>query len=143
MTEFTPVSSALGGALIGLATSLLLLANGRVAGISGILAQAVWPGPGEARGWRWAFLVGLPLGAALVVWLQGSLALEIEASPGKLLIAGLLVGFGTRLGNGCTSGHGICGISRGSPRSLAATVTFMLIGGLTVLVTRAGLAGKL
>lgn len=143
MTEFTPVSSALGGGLIGLATSLLLLANGRVAGISGILAQALWPGSGEARGWRWAFLVGLPLGASLVVGLQGTLALEIEASPGELVIAGLLVGFGTRLGNGCTSGHGICGISRGSPRSLAATATFILIGGLTVLVVRTGLAGRL
>ena len=142
MTEFTPVSSAMGGVLIGLGTSLLLLANGRVAGISGILAQALWPGSGEARGWRCAFLIGLPLGAAMVVGLRGPLAVEIDAGPGVLVVAGLLVGFGTRLGNGCTSGHGICGLSRGSPRSLAATLTFMSTGALTVWLVRAGLLGS-
>jgi len=143
MTEFTPISSILGGSAIGLATTLLLLSNGRVAGISGILGQGLWPSAGEARGWRLAFLVGLPLGAALVEALRGPLVVDIEASPAMLVAAGLLVGFGTRLGNGCTSGHGICGISRGSPRSLAATATFMLFGGLTVLVTRALASGGL
>lgn len=136
MTEFTPISSALGGALIGLSAALLLLANGRVAGISGILGGALWPDEGETRRWRWAFLAGLPLGGALVAGLRGGLIVEIEAGPMSLIVAGLLVGFGTRLGNGCTSGHGVCGLSRGSARSLAATLTFMALGGLTVLITR-------
>ena len=136
MTEFTPISATLGGAAIGLAAGGLLLANGRVAGISGILAGALWSEPGEARGWRWAFLAGLPLGAGLVAWLAGGLTVAIEAGPASLVVAGLLVGFGTRMGNGCTSGHGVCGLSRGSPRSLAATLTFMALGGLSVWLVR-------
>ena len=140
MTEFTPISSSIGGALIGLAAAILLLGNGRVAGISGIAGQAVWPSAaGEARRWRWAFLLGLPFGASIVAALRGGLALEIEAGPAVLIAAGLLVGFGTRLGNGCTSGHGVCGISRGSPRSIAATLTFMALGVLTVWLARQGL----
>jgi uncharacterized membrane protein YedE/YeeE len=141
LTEFTPISSSLGGALIGLAAALLLLGNGRIAGISGIAGQALWPAEGEARGWRWAFLLGLPLGAALVGWARGGLALEIQATPPVLVAAGLLVGFGTRLGNGCTSGHGVCGIARGSRRSIVATLTFMGLGGATVWLMRHALAG--
>ena len=136
MTEFTPISAAVGGLLIGLATAVLLLANSRVAGISGIIAQTLWPAEGEERGWRLAFVLGLPLGAALVSVVTGPLETHIGASTPVLVVAGLLVGFGTRLGNGCTSGHGVCGISRGSPRSIAATLTFMAVAGATVFVVR-------
>ena len=136
MTEFTPGSATLGGLLIGSAAALLLLANGRVAGISGIVGRALVPGVGETRGWRVAFVLGLPLGAALVAALAGPLEVDIEASPRTLVAAGLLVGFGTRLGSGCTSGHGVCGLSRGSSRSLVATLTFMTVAALTVFVTR-------
>lgn len=136
MTEFTPVSAALGGVLIGLAAALLLLANGRIAGISGIVGQAIAPAAGEERGWRLAFLLGLPIGAALVVMLSGPLEITIEASTPVLVAAGLLVGFGTRLGSGCTSGHGVCGMSRGSSRSLAATLTFMAVAAGTVFLVR-------
>jgi uncharacterized membrane protein YedE/YeeE len=136
MTEFTPISAAVGGLLIGLAAAVLLLANGRVAGISGIVGQALWPQPGEQRGWRLLFLLGIPLGAALVSVATGPLRVDIQADPPVLILAGLLVGFGTRLGNGCTSGHGICGISRGSTRSFAATLTFMAVAGVTVFLVR-------
>ena len=136
MTEFTPITATLGGLLIGGAAALLWLANGRVAGISGILGQALWPGTGEARSWRIAFLAGLPLGAFAVSLATGPLKVQIDASPATLVVAGLLVGFGTRLGSGCTSGHGICGMSRGAPRSIAATITFMAVAGVTVFVTR-------
>ena len=142
MTEFTPVAASLGGLLIGIAAAFLLVTNGRIAGISGILGQAIWPSPGEDRGWRIAFVLGLPLGAAMVSFLGVSLEPEIEASPVVLVAAGLLVGFGTRLGNGCTSGHGICGMSRGSTRSIAATLTFMAIAGATVFVVRHVLGGS-
>jgi len=136
MTEFTPISAAVGGLLIGLAVAALLLLNGRVAGISGILGRALWPSEGEGRRWRIAFVLGLPLGAALVSAATGPLVVEIETSAPVLIAAGLLVGFGTRLGNGCTSGHGVCGMSRGSTRSIAATLTFMAVAGLTVFLVR-------
>lgn len=134
MTEFTPISAAVGGLLIGLAAALLLLATGRVAGISGILGQALWPAAGEGRGWRLAFLAGLPLGAAIVSLATGPLVVQLEASAPVLVVAGVLVGFGTRLGNGCTSGHGVCGMSRGSSRSIAATLVFMSVAAATVFV---------
>ncbi len=136
MTEFTPGPAALGGLLIGLSAALLLLASGRVAGISGIVAQLVWPDAGEARGWRLAFVAGLPLGALIVHLAFDPLAPQIETGPTGLVAAGLLVGFGSRLGSGCTSGHGVCGISRGSGRSISATLTFMGAAALTVFVTR-------
>jgi hypothetical protein len=141
MTEFTPISASLGGALIGLAAALLLLANGRVAGISDIVGRALWPPAGEGRGWRLAFVAGLPLGAALVVVASGPLTLTIEAGPPTLVAAGLLVGFGTRLGSGCTSGHGVCGMSRGAPRSIAATLVFMLVAAVVVFVGHHVLGG--
>lgn len=136
MTEFTPVSAAIGGLLIGLASALLLFANGRVAGISGILAQAMRPAAGEERGWRVAFIAGLPIGAAIISQISGPLEVQIEASAPVLVLAGLFVGVGTRLGNGCTSGHGVCGMSRGSSRSIAATLAFMAVAGATVFVVR-------
>ena len=141
MTEFTPISAAVGGLLIGLAAAVLLIGIGRVAGISGILGQALLPGEGESRGWRLAFLVGLPLGAAAVALVTGPLEANIQASTPVLVAAGLLVGFGTRLGGGCTSGHGICGMSRGSGRSITATLTFMAVAGVTVFIVRHVLEG--
>ena len=136
MTEFTPISGTIGGLLIGSGVAVLLLANDRVAGISGIIGNALWPSAGESRDWRVAFLIGLPLGAGMTTLFTGGMSTDIQASPPVLVAAGLLVGFGTRLGNGCTSGHGVCGISRGSLRSIAATATFMTAGVVTVFVAR-------
>jgi len=135
MTEFTPVSATVGGMTIGLAAGLLLLLRGRIAGISGILGSALSQPLGE-KGWRLAFLVGLPIGAAAVSLVTGSLVVEVAASTPVLMAAGLLVGFGTQLGSGCTSGHGVCGIARGSKRSIAATLVFMACGAITVFVVR-------
>ncbi len=129
----------LGGALIGLSASLLLLANGRVAGISGVVGSLLAPVRGDIA-WRALFLGGLLTGGLLLVWLRPvsfSAPAPLSAGGVGLLVAsGLLVGFGSRLGNGCTSGHGVCGISRGSVRSIAATVTFMATGALTVFLAR-------
>ena len=136
MTEFTPLSAATGGLLIGLASSLLLFANGRVAGISGILGQAMWPTAGGERAWRITFIAGLPIGAAIVAQINGPLEMQIDASRPVLVLAGLLVGVGTRLGNGCMSGHGVYGMSRGSSRSIAATLAFVGVAGATVFFVR-------
>jgi uncharacterized protein len=135
MTEFTPVSSLIGGMLIGLAASLLLAGLGRVAGISGICG-GVLLGPRQERGWRTLFLLGLLLGGALFgLLIPGSIG--VSPRPLALLaIAGLLVGFGTRIGSGCTSGHGVCGVSRLAPRSIVATMTFVLTGMVTVALLR-------
>lgn len=123
-----------GGALIGAAASLLLWGDGRIAGISGILGGL--PGTPGDRLWRWSFLAGLPLGAGLYSVLTGTLPQHWQGGMPLMAVAGLLTGFGTRLGSGCTSGHGVCGIARGSPRSLMATATFMAAGILTVFVAR-------
>ncbi|WLI91622.1 YeeE/YedE family protein [Massilia sp. R2A-15] len=133
--HFTPWASLAGGALIGLAAALFILFNGRIAGISGILGGLLRPRPGDVA-WRLAFIGGLA--AAPLAW---SLAaplpqVQIDAGPAALIAAGLLVGVGTRYGSGCTSGHGVCGVSRLSPRSLAATGAFMLAGFITVFVVR-------
>jgi uncharacterized membrane protein YedE/YeeE len=139
--EFTPFSGAVGGVLIGAAVSLLLLMTGRIAGISGILGSALRPLCSD-RAWRVLFLIGLPLGALIASALAGGLAPPEMAVPTPLLVlAGLLVGFGTQLGSGCTSGHGVCGLARRSRRSLAATLTFMLTGAATVFVVRHLLGG--
>lgn len=136
MTEFTPISGLAGGAMIGAAAALLLLFNGRIAGISGI-AGGVLATKGEEQHWRLAFLIGLVLGPLAVAALSGAMpAVEISAGWPLLIVAGLLVGFGTRLGSGCTSGHGVCGLARLSPRSLAATATFMGVAMATVFVMR-------
>jgi hypothetical protein len=135
-TTFTPGAGLLGGALIGLASALLLLANGRIAGISGIVGRCLLPAAGDL-GWRLAFLLGLPLGAGAVgVVAPATRALEITHSAVLLVAGGLLVGYGTQLGSGCTSGHGVCGLARGSRRSLAATAAFMAAGMVTVFVVR-------
>jgi uncharacterized membrane protein YedE/YeeE len=133
--HFTPWASFTGGILIGLATALLLLANGRVAGISGILGGLLRPARGDIA-WRVAFVLGLFF--APIVWLamRAMPPAQIDHSPALLAIGGLLVGLGTRFGNGCTSGHGVCGIARLSPRSLLATACFMAAGFVTVFVVR-------
>jgi uncharacterized membrane protein YedE/YeeE len=133
MASFDPVSAAIGGALIGLAATLLMLLTGRIAGVAGILGDLI--GSAE-RAWRLAFVLGLT-GAPLVLAIFGP-ALRAPPMPGLLVVAvaGLLVGFGTRLGNGCTSGHGICGIARLSPRSIVATMSFMLVAMLVVAIAR-------
>lgn len=132
---FTPGTALMGGALIGLATALFALLNGRIAGISGILGGLLQPRPGDVS-WRLTFLAGLLLAPFVYQLFEPLPDLRIDASTGTLLLAGLLVGVGTRYGSGCTSGHGVCGLSRRSPRSLTATLTFMGAGFVTVFVTR-------
>ncbi len=131
--SFTPFSALLGGALIGLAASILLWLNGRIAGVSGIVGTLFARGDG---GWRVSFVVGLLAGGATVSWLLPSAIGTSPASLPLLAGAGVLVGFGTQLGSGCTSGHGVCGLSRLSLRSLVATLTFMATGAIAVLVVR-------
>ena len=134
-THFTPWPSFAGGILIGLAAALLLLFNGRIAGISGIVGGLLRPARGDLA-WRFAFVAGLVI-APLAYGLARALpAVTVEADLPTLVLAGLLVGVGTRYGAGCTSGHGVCGLSRGSPRSLAATLAFMLAGFATVFLAR-------
>ncbi len=136
MNEFIPVSALIGGLLIGGSAALFLILNGRIAGISGILGGLLQPTRSDV-GWRLAFLAGLLLAPLLYVAAGGARPdVEIGASAGLLIVAGLLVGVGTRLGAGCTSGHGVCGIGRASPRSIAATAVFMATGVITVFVTR-------
>lgn len=136
MDGFAPVSALAGGAMIGTSAAQFLLLNGRIAGISGILGELLAP-PSRETGWRAAFVAGLVLAPLAYAGLGGSLpSVTVGASFPLLVLAGLLVGFGARLGAGCTSGHGVCGIGRGSPRSLAATGTFMAVAVLTVLVAR-------
>lgn len=131
-----PIHGLVGGILIGLAAALMLIGAGRIAGVSGIAARATGIGGGSmSLSSAWSFLVGLPLGAAVA-------ALAVDVGPAQfasspvLIVAGLLVGFGTRMGSGCTSGHGVCGVSRLSQRSLVATATFMIAGIVTVLAVR-------
>jgi uncharacterized protein len=136
MADFTPISAAIGGALIGLSAVLLMLLNGRIAGVTGVFAGLIDPTSAD-RAWRATFIAGLiaaPLSASLI-----GLPLPLPQMPTSLIVvaaAGLLVGFGTRLSNGCTSGHGVCGIARLSPRSIAATVLFMAAAIVIVALTR-------
>ena len=128
MEHFTPWSALLGGVLIGLAASALLYFNGRVAGVTTILAGVIRPARGELA-WRAAFVGGLLAGGVVAgIWWADAVTFEIARSPLAIVAAGLLVGFGTRMGGGCTSGHGVCGLSRMSTRSLVATVTFIGLG---------------
>lgn len=136
MENFTPYSALIGGAAIGIATAVLLFANGRIAGISGISGGLVFLPRGDSA-WRVLFLGGLIGGAlvhrALFGWAEG---ITLDASWPLLIVAGLLVGLGTRLGGGCTSGHGVCGMGRLSVRSMAAVATFMLAAGITLYIAR-------
>jgi uncharacterized membrane protein YedE/YeeE len=135
IADFDPFSALLGGALIGLAATLLLWLNGRVAGVSGILAGAI-AAPGPERDWRTAFLVGLIFGPIVFAFFGGTLPRPMLPELPVVVVAGLLVGFGTQLGSGCTSGHGVCGLARLSPRSLAATATFVAAAMATVFIVR-------
>jgi len=141
MANFTPVSAAIGGALIGLSAVLLMLLTGRIAGISGIFAGLL-DVRSDDKGWRIAFIAGLMLVPVVAGWIGfGMAAPKLPANWIVIAMAGLLVGFGTRLGGGCTSGHGICGIGRLSARSIAATVVFMATAIVTVAITRHVLGG--
>ncbi len=136
MENFTPDSALIGGLLIGTSAALFLVLNGRIAGISGILGGLIPPERGQV-GWRLAFMAGMFIAPLIYVASGGALpAIELDASLPLLVVAGVIVGFGTRFGAGCTSGHGICGIGRGSPRSLAATAVFMASAIGTVFITR-------
>jgi uncharacterized membrane protein YedE/YeeE len=141
MANFTPLSAAIGGALIGLSAVLLMLLTGRIAGISGIFGGLLNPDSSD-RGWRIAFLAGLILAPLLAGWIgYGMPTPQLPSSWTVIAAAGLLVGFGSRLGGGCTSGHGICGVARLSVRSIAATAIFMLTAIATVAIFRHGLGG--
>jgi uncharacterized protein len=135
MTEFTPYNALAGGVLIGLAASVLLIGYGRISGISGIASQLLLGKSGD-RAWRAAFLAGLLLAGVVAARLAPGASPASPRSLAAVAAAGLLVGIGTRLGSGCTSGHGVCGLSRLSPRSLVATLTFILSGVVTVTLMR-------
>ena len=136
MSNFTPVSAAIGGALIGLSAALLMLLTGRVAGISGIFGGCLTFGIAD-KGWRIAFVAGLILAPLIASWAGYAVpSPQMPASWTVIIAAGLLVGFGTRLGGGCTSGHGICGIARLSIRSITATAIFMFTAIVIVILTR-------
>lgn len=142
-TEFTPWLSLGGGALIGVSAVLLMATNGRIAGISGLTAKVfARDSDGEARGVSALFVLGLLLAAPLYLLVSGDWPQQwVPSSPVLMAVAGLLVGFGASYGNGCTSGHGVCGISRGSARSIVATLTFMATAFVTVLVMRHVIGG--
>lgn len=135
--DAAPLAGLAGGVLIGLAAALMLLGAGRIAGVSGITARATGlSDTGMSRSSAWMFLLGLPLGALVILLARGGLPASF-AGPVPLVVAGVLVGIGTRLGSGCTSGHGVCGVSRLSQRSIVATVTFMAAGIATVAAMNA------
>jgi uncharacterized membrane protein YedE/YeeE len=135
MTEFTPYAGLLGGAVIGLAAFLLLWINGNIAGISGIVGNLL--NTRESNNlWRWSFVLGLIIGPLLAENWDYSLPTDIDLSWPLVLIGGALVGLGSRLGSGCTSGHGICGIGRLSQRSIIATIVFMLVAIVAVFITQ-------
>ncbi|MGJ3353293.1 YeeE/YedE family protein [Providencia sp. Je.9.19] len=139
--HFTPLSAALGGVLIGLAVALLLVFNGRIAGISGILAGILKPIKGDI-GWKVAFILGIMIAPSLFIYFAYSPEVVITTSMPILILAGLFVGFGTRLGGGCTSGHGICGMARFSRRSIVAVLIFMVVAFITVAISNSyGLGG--
>jgi uncharacterized membrane protein YedE/YeeE len=138
-SSFTPIASLLGGGLIGVSAVLLMFLAGRIAGVSGIAARLLPPYEDDALRGRLAFVAGLIAAPVLVLLASGKLpAQTIAAQPATLVIAGLLVGFGSVWGNGCTSGHGVCGISRLSVRALVATAMFMATGFATVFIVRHG-----
>ncbi len=133
--HFTPWASLAGGLLLGLASALFILLNGRILGISGIVGGLLRPKQGDVN-WRLSFLLGLLVAPLLYLLVAGPIPARIDAGWATVVIAGLLVGVGTRYGSGCTSGHGVCGLSRLSPRSLVATLAFMGAGFVTVFLVR-------
>jgi uncharacterized membrane protein YedE/YeeE len=142
MAPFEPIGPLAGGALMGLSAAMLWLFPGRIAGISGLFEGVLRPRRGDL-GWRLAFLAGLAAGALIMLWLRpGSFDSSLVRSRGAVVLAGVLVGFGTRFASGCTSGHGLCGVGRLSIRSIAATVTFIGTGAVTVAVINRLLGGS-
>lgn len=135
--DFMPLQGLLGGLLIGIAAALMLLGAGRIAGVSGLAARALGLGGDAPRALAIAFVTGLPIGAVAVSILAGPVVARYPMSLPALALAGLAVGVGTRVGSGCTSGHGVCGLSRLSPRSIVATLTFMATGIVTVAIVNA------
>lgn len=143
MEHFTPLSALLGGALIGLAASTLLMVHGRIAGVSGIFGGLLRPRSGDTA-WRLWFVAGMIAAGAIVsVVAPAAFRVDVTRSTWAVALAGLLVGFGSRLGNGCTSGHGVCGLTRLSPRSMVATLTFMATGALAAFVVTQVFGGVL
>ncbi|MBX3576312.1 MAG: YeeE/YedE family protein [Rhizobiaceae bacterium] len=140
MTDFTPIQSLFGGVLIGLSAVLLMALHGRIAGMTGILTGVI---PPLAPDWQWraAFLAGAVVSPLAYLALGGTIAFSVPVSTGLLVIGGVLVGIGVNFGNGCPSGHGICGIARLSPRSIVAVVTFMITAFITVFVVRHVIGG--
>ena len=137
MEPLNPLIALSGGLLIGLAAALLLIMSGRIAGVSGMAARMIgFTKGGPKRGEAAMFVLGLPLGALIVSAIAGTPTIVVTSSIAVLIVAGLLVGFGTRLGNGCTSGHGVCGMARLSTRSIVATLTFMAAGFVVVALAR-------
>jgi uncharacterized membrane protein YedE/YeeE len=142
MTSFTPIASLIGGALIGFAAVLLMALHGRIAGLTGILSGLLPPALAPDRGWRFAFLAGMVSAPLLHTGLVGQpIAIQVAASPTLLLVGGVIVGMGVTYGSGCTSGHGVCGLARGSGRSIVAVITFMATAALTVFITRHVIGG--
>jgi len=133
--HFTPLSALLGGSLIGLASLLLLLVNGRISGISGITGQLMNK-PSPSNYWSWVFIAGMLVGAVVGVSANNLTAPEIDSSWLAVIVSGLLVGAGTKIGSGCTSGHGVCGIGRLSVRSIVATLTFLVSGIISLYLTK-------
>lgn len=142
VTEFTPLASAFGGALIGLAAVLLMTFGGRIFGATGILSGAILPTGAGDRAWRWALLAGMVSGPLAVQLMTGSMpAVEIPISLPMIIVGGFLVGVGVNFSSGCTSGHGVCGMARLSPRSIIATLTFMAATIVTVFIVRHVIGG--
>lgn len=141
-TAFTPIASLAGGVLIGIASTLLMLTLGRVMGATGVLAGLFQPASSQDFAWRAALLAGMVSGPAFVWLVSGEMpAVEVPISTAALVVGGLIVGVGVTYGSGCTSGHGVCGMARLSPRSIAATVTFMIFTGVTVYLVRHVIGG--
>ncbi len=142
LTEFTPIQSLIGGSLIGLASVLLMLTLGRVMGATGILAGFMQPASPRDWSWRAALLAGMVTAPGLMLLTTGQMpAIDVPVSTPMLIVGGILVGIGVTYGSGCTSGHGVCGNARLSPRSIAATLTFMLFTGITVYILRHMIGG--
>lgn len=148
MADFNWVTAILGGILIGISSTIMLAWNGRITGISGMVHLIVTPIAGDVS-WRWIFLAGMVGGGAIYeFWLAPAQSIlpqtpDFGFAPVAMVVGGLLVGFGTRMGSGCTSGHGVCGLGRLSPRSLIAVITFLITGIMTVFVVRHLLGGAL
>lgn len=141
-TVFTPWASLAGGVLIGIASTLLMLTLGRIMGATGVLAGLFQPASGQDFAWRAALLAGMVSGPGLVWAISGEMpAVEVPISALALILGGLIVGVGVTFGSGCTSGHGVCGMARLSPRSIVATITFMIFTGLTVYLMRHVIGG--